>query len=53
MKHWTIARQDDGLAQLTLDRAGASANTLSGAPSTWPCQTLFACASSLATGSSW
>jgi 3-hydroxyacyl-CoA dehydrogenase/enoyl-CoA hydratase/3-hydroxybutyryl-CoA epimerase len=29
MKHWTLARLPDGLAQLTLDRAGASANTLS------------------------
>jgi len=29
MKHWTIAREADGLATLALDRAGASTNTLS------------------------
>ncbi len=28
LKHWTIARETDGLATLTLDRAGASTNTL-------------------------
>ncbi len=31
MQHWTLARDADGLARLTLDRAGASTNTL-GAP---------------------
>ena len=31
MEHWTLARDADGLARLTLDRAGASTNTL-GAP---------------------
>mgnify|MGYP003694379363 CR=1 FL=1 len=31
MQHWTLARDADGIARLTLDRAGASTNTL-GAP---------------------
>ena len=31
MEHWTLARDADGLARLTLDRAGSSTNTL-GAP---------------------
>ncbi len=31
MQHWTITREADGLATLTLDRAGASTNTLSAA----------------------
>ena len=31
MQHWTIAREPDGLATLTLDRADASTNTLSAA----------------------
>ena len=31
MQHWTLTRDADGLARLTLDRAGASTNTL-GAP---------------------
>ncbi|MEP7330337.1 MAG: enoyl-CoA hydratase-related protein, partial [Betaproteobacteria bacterium] len=30
MQHWTIQREADGLAWLTLDKVGASANTLSG-----------------------
>ncbi len=30
MQHWTIERNDDGLAWLTLDKHGATANTLSG-----------------------
>ena len=30
MQHWTIEREADGLAWLTLDKAGATANTLSG-----------------------
>jgi 3-hydroxyacyl-CoA dehydrogenase/enoyl-CoA hydratase/3-hydroxybutyryl-CoA epimerase len=29
MEHWNLTRDDDGLAWLTLDRAGATANTLS------------------------
>jgi 3-hydroxyacyl-CoA dehydrogenase/enoyl-CoA hydratase/3-hydroxybutyryl-CoA epimerase len=29
MRHWTLTRDPDGLARLTLDRAGASTNTLS------------------------
>ena len=29
-KHWRLAHDDDGLAWLTLDRAGVSANTLAG-----------------------
>ena len=29
MRHWTITRLPDGYARLTLDRAGATANTLS------------------------
>jgi 3-hydroxyacyl-CoA dehydrogenase/enoyl-CoA hydratase/3-hydroxybutyryl-CoA epimerase len=29
MRHWTLARLPEGLAQLTLDRAGTSTNTLS------------------------
>lgn len=29
LKHWTIERQSDGVAWLTLDKAGAAANTLS------------------------
>ena len=29
LRHWAIAREADGLAVLTLDRAGASTNTLS------------------------
>ena len=28
MRHWTLARDADGIARLTLDKAGASANTL-------------------------
>jgi len=28
MRHWTLARDADGIARLTLDREGASANTL-------------------------
>jgi 3-hydroxyacyl-CoA dehydrogenase/enoyl-CoA hydratase/3-hydroxybutyryl-CoA epimerase len=31
MRHWTIARDPDGVAWLTLDKADASANTLSAA----------------------
>ena len=31
MQHWTLARDADGIARLTLDRAGSSTNTL-GAP---------------------
>src|SRR5438046_3499506 len=31
MHHWTLARDADGIARLTLDRAGTSINTL-GAP---------------------
>jgi 3-hydroxyacyl-CoA dehydrogenase/enoyl-CoA hydratase/3-hydroxybutyryl-CoA epimerase len=31
MQHWTIAREADGLATLTFDKAGATANTLSAA----------------------
>jgi 3-hydroxyacyl-CoA dehydrogenase/enoyl-CoA hydratase/3-hydroxybutyryl-CoA epimerase len=31
MQHWTITREADGLATLTLDRAGTSTNTLSAA----------------------
>lgn len=31
MQHWTIAREADGLATLTFDKAGATANTLSSA----------------------
>ena len=31
MQHWTLTRDADGLARLTLDRAGGSTNTL-GAP---------------------
>jgi 3-hydroxyacyl-CoA dehydrogenase/enoyl-CoA hydratase/3-hydroxybutyryl-CoA epimerase len=31
MEHWTIAREADGLATLTFDKAGASTNTLSSA----------------------
>ena len=31
MQHWTITRDADGLAWLTFDKAGASANTLSAA----------------------
>ena len=30
MRHWTIERNADGLAWLTLDKVGATANTLSG-----------------------
>jgi 3-hydroxyacyl-CoA dehydrogenase / enoyl-CoA hydratase / 3-hydroxybutyryl-CoA epimerase len=30
MQHWTIERNADGIAWLTLDRVGATANTLSG-----------------------
>jgi len=30
MQHWTIEREADGFAWLTLDKAGATANTLSG-----------------------
>ena len=30
MQHWTIERNADGLAWLTLDKVGATANTLSG-----------------------
>ncbi|MEO6566864.1 MAG: 3-hydroxyacyl-CoA dehydrogenase NAD-binding domain-containing protein [Casimicrobiaceae bacterium] len=30
MRHWTIEREADGFAWLTLDKAGATANTLSG-----------------------
>jgi 3-hydroxyacyl-CoA dehydrogenase/enoyl-CoA hydratase/3-hydroxybutyryl-CoA epimerase len=30
MQHWTIERNADGLAWLTLDKSGATANTLSG-----------------------
>ncbi|HEX6138561.1 MAG TPA: 3-hydroxyacyl-CoA dehydrogenase NAD-binding domain-containing protein [Casimicrobiaceae bacterium] len=29
MEHWTLARDDDGLAWLALDKAGATTNTLS------------------------
>ena len=31
MQHWTITREADGLATLTFDKAGATANTLSAA----------------------
>ena len=31
MQHWTLTREADGLARLTLDRAGASTNTLGAA----------------------
>ena len=31
MQHWTLTRDDDGLARLTFDRAGSTTNTL-GAP---------------------
>jgi 3-hydroxyacyl-CoA dehydrogenase/enoyl-CoA hydratase/3-hydroxybutyryl-CoA epimerase len=31
MQHWTITREADGLATLTFDKAGATANTLSSA----------------------
>ena len=31
MQHWTIAREADGIATLTLDKAGAAVNTLSAA----------------------
>ncbi|MEO8508519.1 MAG: 3-hydroxyacyl-CoA dehydrogenase NAD-binding domain-containing protein [Betaproteobacteria bacterium] len=31
MQHWTIAREADGIATLTFDKAGATANTLSSA----------------------
>ena len=30
MQHWTIEREADGIAWLTLDKIGATANTLSG-----------------------
>jgi len=28
MEHWSVVRDDDGLAWLTFDRAGAKTNTL-------------------------
>ena len=31
MQHWTITRDTDGIAWLTLDRADATTNTLSAA----------------------